>query len=75
MYLSSHVALSSNAGGGGERVLWAAVSAIQRKEPDMISVVYSGDTDTTKEKIIEKVKVRGAPALLRPTYSPYTGKI
>ncbi|TBU21183.1 hypothetical protein BD311DRAFT_801014, partial [Dichomitus squalens] len=47
-----------NAGGGGERVLWAAVSAIQRKEPDMISVVYSGDTDTTKEKIIEKVKCR-----------------
>ncbi|TBU41410.1 mannosyltransferase [Dichomitus squalens] len=47
-----------NAGGGGERVLWAAVSAIQRKEPDIISVVYSGDTDTTKEKIIEKVKAR-----------------
>ena len=57
MYLSSHVALSSNAGGGGERVLWAAISAIQRKEPDVISVVYSGDTDATKEKIIDKVKV------------------
>ena len=58
MYLSSHVALSSNAGGGGERVLWAAISALQRKEPNVISVVYSGDTDATKEKIIDKVKVR-----------------
>ncbi|OSC98020.1 glycosyltransferase family 4 protein [Trametes coccinea BRFM310] len=47
-----------NAGGGGERVLWAAVSALQRKEPDVISVVYSGDTDATKEKIIDKVKAR-----------------
>ncbi|KAI0629783.1 mannosyltransferase [Trametes polyzona] len=47
-----------NAGGGGERVLWAAVHALQRKEPDVISVVYSGDTDTTKEKIIDKVKAR-----------------
>ncbi|PIL35103.1 hypothetical protein GSI_02891 [Ganoderma sinense ZZ0214-1] len=47
-----------NAGGGGERVLWAAISATQGKEPDIISVVYSGDTDTTKEKIIDKVKAR-----------------
>ena len=57
MRLSSHIALSSNAGGGGERVLWAAIRSIQSKEPDIISVVYSGDTDTTKEKIIEKIKV------------------
>ena len=57
MYLSSHLVLPSNAGGGGERVLWAAVYATQRKEADVISVVYSGDTDTMKEKIIEKVKV------------------
>ncbi|OJT12992.1 GDP-Man:Man(3)GlcNAc(2)-PP-Dol alpha-1,2-mannosyltransferase [Trametes pubescens] len=47
-----------NAGGGGERVLWAAIHALQRKEPDVISVVYSGDTDATKEKIIDKVKAR-----------------
>ncbi len=39
-------------------MLWAAISAIQRKEPDVVSVVYSGDTDTTKDKIIEKVKAR-----------------
>ncbi|EIW52437.1 mannosyltransferase [Trametes versicolor FP-101664 SS1] len=47
-----------NAGGGGERVLWAAIHALQRKEPDVISVVYSGDTDATKEKIIDKVRAR-----------------
>ncbi len=48
----------SNAGGGGERVLWTAVALLQRTEPDIISVVYSGDKDATKEQIIAKVKVR-----------------
>jgi alpha-1,2-mannosyltransferase len=48
----------SNAGGGGERVLWTAIAFMQRTEPDVISVVYSGDTDATKEQIIAKVKVR-----------------
>ncbi|KAI0267331.1 mannosyltransferase [Gloeopeniophorella convolvens] len=47
-----------NAGGGGERVLWTAVAFLQRTRPDVISVVYSGDTDATKEEIIEKVKAR-----------------
>ncbi|KAI0698166.1 mannosyltransferase [Cytidiella melzeri] len=47
-----------NAGGGGERVLWTAVAFIQRTEPDIITVVYSGDTDATKEEIIRKVKSR-----------------
>jgi hypothetical protein len=48
----------SNAGGGGERVLWTAVALMQRSEPDVISVVYSGDTDASKEQIIAKAKVR-----------------
>ncbi|KAF7798297.1 hypothetical protein EIP86_009517 [Pleurotus ostreatoroseus] len=47
-----------NAGGGGERVLWTAIALLQRTEPDMISVVYSGDTDATKDQIISKVKSR-----------------
>ncbi|KAJ3764017.1 mannosyltransferase [Lentinula raphanica] len=47
-----------NAGGGGERVLWTAIAAIQRTESDIVSVVYSGDTDVTKEDIISKVKAR-----------------
>ncbi|KAH8082473.1 mannosyltransferase [Cristinia sonorae] len=49
-----------NAGGGGERVLWTAIAFIQRTEPDILSVVYSGDTDATKEQILAKVKARFA---------------
>ena len=75
MSLSSHLAFSSNAGGGGERVLWAAISAIQRKEPDIISVVYSGDTDTTKEKILEKVKVRFSYAVSNSKLSCRSGEV
>ncbi|KAH7907372.1 mannosyltransferase [Hygrophoropsis aurantiaca] len=49
-----------NAGGGGERVLWAAVASIQRDEPGIISVIYTGDVDATKQGIIDKVKARFA---------------
>ncbi|KAL1744217.1 glycosyltransferase family 4 protein [Schizophyllum fasciatum] len=49
-----------NAGGGGERVLWTAIASIQRSHPEIISVVYSGDTDATKSEIIAKVKSRFA---------------
>lgn len=31
-----------NAGGGGERVLWSAILALQRKYPDLNYVIYSG---------------------------------
>ena len=44
--------------GGGERVLWAAIAIMQRTEPDVVSVVYSGATDASKEDIIAKVQVR-----------------
>ncbi|GLB38552.1 putative ALG11 mannosyltransferase N-terminus [Lyophyllum shimeji] len=47
-----------NAGGGGERVLWTAIAALQRTETDVVSVVYSGDTDASKSEIIAKVKAR-----------------
>jgi hypothetical protein len=49
---------NSNSGGGGERVLWTAIALMQRTEPDVISVVYSGDTGASKEQIIAKAKVR-----------------
>lgn len=52
-----------NAGGGGERVLWTAIASIQRSEPNIVSVIYTGDTDTTKELIIDKVKSRFAISL------------
>ena len=38
--------------------MWTAVALLQRTEPDVVSVVYSGDVDATKEEIISKVKVR-----------------
>jgi hypothetical protein len=31
---------------------------MQRTEPDVVCVVYSGDTDASKEQIIAKAKVR-----------------
>ena len=34
---------------------------MQRTEPDVISVVYSGDTDASKEQIVAKAKVRALP--------------
>jgi ALG11 mannosyltransferase N-terminus len=55
--LSDAVKSLSSAGGGGERVLWTAIAALQRTDPDVLSVVYSGDIDASKEQIISKVKV------------------
>ncbi|KAJ8473444.1 hypothetical protein ONZ45_g16294 [Pleurotus djamor] len=52
-----------NAGGGGERVLWTALAAMQRQEQDMFYVVYSGDIDATKDEIIAKAKSRFAITL------------
>ncbi|KAL1677210.1 glycosyltransferase family 4 protein [Schizophyllum commune] len=52
-----------NAGGGGERVLWTAVAAMQCSNPNLVCAIYSGDTDATKEEIIAKVKSRFAITL------------
>jgi len=49
--------VESNAGGGGERVLWTAIAAMQRTDRTVVSIVYTGDTDASKEQIIAKVKV------------------
>lgn len=48
----------SNAGGGGERVLWAAIRATQNRWPDAKCVVYTGDHDVNKEQILARVKAR-----------------
>ncbi|KAI0401492.1 glycosyltransferase family 4 protein [Xylaria palmicola] len=45
-----------NAGGGGERVLWAAVRATQQRWPKAKIVVYTGDHDISKDKILSRVK-------------------
>ncbi|KIY52573.1 hypothetical protein FISHEDRAFT_69731 [Fistulina hepatica ATCC 64428] len=51
-------ASSTHTGGGGERVLWTAIASIQRSDPNILSVVYTGDVDATKDAIIAKVKSR-----------------
>lgn len=47
-----------NAGGGGERVLWAAIRATQNRWPNAKCVVYTGDHDVNKEAILQRVEVR-----------------
>jgi len=48
---------SSNAGGGGERVLWAAIRATQKRWPKAKCIVYTGDHDVDKTAILARVKV------------------
>lgn len=49
----------SNAGGGGERVLWSAIAYLQREKPDVVCMVYTGDyPEASKEEIIGKVEER-----------------
>ncbi|KAK2783684.1 asparagine-linked glycosylation protein [Emmonsiellopsis sp. PD_33] len=47
-----------NAGGGGERVLWAAVRATQKRWPKAICAIYTGDTDVDKSTMLEKIETR-----------------
>ncbi|KAM0738478.1 hypothetical protein ACQRIT_006215 [Beauveria bassiana] len=56
-----------NAGGGGERVLWAAIRATQLRWPKAKCVVYTGDHEVTKADIIARVKSRFNIELYPPT--------
>ena len=56
-----------NAGGGGERVLWAAIKATQTRWPNAICAVYTGDLDATKSTILERVENRFNIHLHPPT--------
>ncbi|KAK4496187.1 hypothetical protein PRZ48_012167 [Zasmidium cellare] len=47
-----------NAGGGGERVLFAAVLATQQRYPNALCVVYTGDHDASREQILTNVRNR-----------------
>lgn len=45
-----------NAGGGGERVLWCAVRALQQKYGSKVHIkIYTGDTDVSSEQILRNV--------------------
>lgn len=56
-----------NAGGGGERVLWAAIRATQQRWPRAICIVYTGDHDVNKEAILARVEHRFNIHLHPPT--------
>lgn len=56
-----------NAGGGGERVLWAAIKATQKRWPKAVCVVYTGDHDASKSTILERVENRFNIRLHPPT--------
>lgn len=47
-----------NAGGGGERVLWQAVHALQGRYPLVRCVIYTGDTDASSKEILNKAHSR-----------------
>ncbi|KAI8868136.1 hypothetical protein GQ42DRAFT_175244 [Ramicandelaber brevisporus] len=52
-----------NAGGGGERVLWTAIAAIQQhskllRAHSQAKRVYTGDTDATSEAILRRAQQR-----------------
>ncbi|KOS22280.1 GDP-Man:Man(3)GlcNAc(2)-PP-Dol alpha-1 [Escovopsis weberi] len=56
-----------NAGGGGERVLWAAIRATQTQWPAAKCIVYTGDRDATKDDILSNVRNRFNIHLHPPT--------
>lgn len=58
---------NSNAGGGGERVLWAAIRATQNRWPRAKCVVYTGDHEVSKDQILAQVKKRFNIQLHAPT--------
>lgn len=47
-----------NSGGGGERVLWSAIKALQDRYPDCTCLIYTGDCEATPEDIIKNASER-----------------
>lgn len=56
----------TNDGGGGERVLWCAVKAIQEESPDLECVIYTGDHDSSSESLMSRALDRFGVQLLTP---------
>uniref|UniRef100_A0A8B9RFT4 GDP-Man:Man(3)GlcNAc(2)-PP-Dol alpha-1,2-mannosyltransferase n=1 Tax=Astyanax mexicanus TaxID=7994 RepID=A0A8B9RFT4_ASTMX len=55
-----------NAGGGGERVLWCAIRALQNRYQDVDFVIYTGDQGVTDEQIVDGARRRFNIRLPRP---------
>uniref|UniRef100_A0A8C4QVL2 ALG11 alpha-1,2-mannosyltransferase n=1 Tax=Eptatretus burgeri TaxID=7764 RepID=A0A8C4QVL2_EPTBU len=43
-----------NAGGGGERVLWCAIRALQKRYPEVSIVVYGGEAGVSSTEIVHR---------------------
>ena len=57
----------ADAGGGGERVLWVAVAALQRVYPTLKIIIYCGSQDVEPEQLCQKVLDQFA-LNIRPTF-------
>ncbi|XP_028549576.1 GDP-Man:Man(3)GlcNAc(2)-PP-Dol alpha-1,2-mannosyltransferase isoform X1 [Dendrobium catenatum] len=55
----------TNDGGGGERVLWCAVRAVQDENPDLDCIIYTGD-DASPETLTARALDRFGVHLLHP---------
>lgn len=56
----------TNDGGGGERVLWCAVKAIQEESPDLDCIVYTGDHEASPDSLFVRAVDRFGVKLLYP---------
>ncbi|KAI4373888.1 hypothetical protein MLD38_011950 [Melastoma candidum] len=56
----------TNDGGGGERVLWCAVRAVQDDNPDLDCVIYTGDHDASPDSLLRRALDRFGIKLLFP---------
>ena len=57
-----------NSGGGGERVLWHAIDALQRRYEFVEIVVYTGDRNQSDDDITSKVFDRFHISMIRPVH-------
>ncbi|OEL36230.1 GDP-Man:Man(3)GlcNAc(2)-PP-Dol alpha-1,2-mannosyltransferase [Dichanthelium oligosanthes] len=56
----------TNDGGGGERVLWCAVRAVQELRPGLPCAVFTGDADASPDGLSARALDRFGVRLLRP---------
>lgn len=56
----------TNDGGGGERVLWCAVKAVQEESPDLECVIYTGDHDASPNSLAARAIDRFGVKLICP---------
>ncbi|KAJ1266039.1 hypothetical protein BS78_08G120600 [Paspalum vaginatum] len=56
----------TNDGGGGERVLWCAVRAVQELRPGLPCAVFTGDADASPESLAARAVDRFGVRLLEP---------